>query len=178
VPFRVPDDAVIVEAPPGRVRRLLRRPSDRYSPWRRGLLHINRAVALEIHTHSRGEDVGPCDFLEVDFDPEDSTVDIYGDSSPAIVSVCVESIDVVVEETSKRVGWRQEDARVSGVVLPAPPPGSRPIPTRFVVFVCRTCGAWNLGPEEIVHLRTRCEGRSDLSHIDAVTAQAVKRETL
>jgi len=115
VPFRVPDDAVIVEAPPGRVRRLLRRPSDRYSPWRRWLLHINRAVALEIHTH---------------------------------------------------------------VVLPAPPPGSRAIPTRFVVFVCRTCGAWNLGFEEIVHLRTRCEGRSDLSHIDAVTAQAVKRETL
>ena len=94
------------------------------------------------------------------------------------VSARVERIDVVVEETAEQLGWGRVEPWGDAAVLAAPPPGSRPIPRRFVVFVCRRCGAWNLGPDEIVHLCTWCEGRSDLSHIDAVTTQAVKRETL
>ena len=35
-------------------------------------------------------------------------------------------------------------------------------PDRFTLYVCRSCGAWDLSPEEIMHNSKRCEGRSDL----------------
>src|SRR5215208_4786499 len=107
VPFRVLDEAVVVEAPPGLVRRLLRRSGDRYASWRRWLLLIHGAVDLEI---TKGfPERRPCDFLEVDFDPEESEVAIYGDWSWDVVSAQVERIDVVVEETSERLGWGRLD---------------------------------------------------------------------
>lgn len=48
-------------------------------------------------------------------------------------------------------------------------------PDEFTLYVCRTCGAWDLSPEEITHNSERCEGRTDTSHIDRVTARAVER---
>ncbi len=133
VPFRVLDEAVLVEAPPGLVRRLLRRSGDRYATWRRWLFLIYGAVDLEIVEGGFPEN-RPCDFLEVDFDPEESEVSIYCDGSWDVVSAQVERIDVVVEETSVHVGWGLVYPRVGdlilggdGVVLATPPPGSLPI---------------------------------------------------
>jgi hypothetical protein len=51
-----------------------------------------------------------------------------------------------------------------------------PPPDRFTLYVCRQCGAWDLSPEEITHNSKRCEGRTDLGHIDRVTAETVERE--
>jgi hypothetical protein len=126
VPFRVYDEAVVVEAPPRLARRLLRRSGDRYASWRRRLLLIYGAVDLDIAEVRPGERE-PCDFLEVDFDPEDSTVDIYCDGSSDVVSAQVQRIDVVVEETPERLGWGRLEPSRDNAVLPAPPPGSRPI---------------------------------------------------
>src|SRR5215208_2187501 len=93
VPFRVVDEAVVIQAPPGLGRRVLRRADNRYSPWRRWLLLICGAVDLDIAELRPGERE-PCDFLEVDFAPEDSTIDIYCDGSSDVVSVQVQRIDV------------------------------------------------------------------------------------
>jgi len=178
VPFRDVDDAVVVEAP-WTLSHALRwglRSRQHYAAWRRWLVLIFGAVGP---AESSGYDLaGPHDVLEVEFDAEESEVVIFTDGSWITVSVPVQRIDVRVEETHEHLGWGRVNTYSDGVVQPAPPPGSRAIATQFVVFLCRECGAWNLGPEEIVHLSTRCEGRSDLSHIDAVTTQAVKRETL
>ena len=134
VPFRVLDeDAIVVETPPGLIRRLLRRSGDRYAAWRRWLFLIHGAVGLEIEEGAFPE-LRPCDFLQVDYDPEDSTVDIYCDGSWDVVSAKVERIDVVVEETPERVGWGLVYPRVGdyilggdGFVFATPPRGWRRI---------------------------------------------------
>ena len=180
VPFRDDDEAVVVEAP-WTLSHALRwglRSRKRYAALRRWLVTIFGAVG-PAEVHGRDENLaGPHDVLEVYFDAEDSEVCILTDGSWITVCVPVQRIDVVVEETPEHVGWGMVHPHQDGVVHAAPPPGSRAMATRFRLFLCRACGAWNLGPEEIVHLSTRCEGRSDLSRIDAVTTQAVKRETL
>jgi hypothetical protein len=45
----------------------------------------------------------------------------------------------------------------------------------FPLYVCRTCRAWALAPEEISHSGW-CPGRSDESHIDYVIAEPVSVE--
>jgi hypothetical protein len=47
-------------------------------------------------------------------------------------------------------------------------------PDWFDLYVCRTCGAWDLAPE-ITH-NGYCPGRGDASHIDHVVAEAARVE--
>jgi len=130
VPFRDTDDkAGVVEAPRA-LRDLLRlRSRERYAPWRRWLLVIYGALGFEIYTDPEDRDMPPAwDFLEVSFDSEDSEVVIDCDYPFfAGVSVRVERIDVVVEETAERLGWGRVHPWSDAAVLAAPPPGSRPI---------------------------------------------------
>lgn len=47
-------------------------------------------------------------------------------------------------------------------------------PSWFELYVCRTCGAWDLAPE-LTH-NGYCPGRTDDSHIDYVVAEPVRIE--
>jgi hypothetical protein len=96
---------------------------------------IHGAIELEVHRHPGHEDAeGPWDFLDVTFDSESWEVMIFTDEPWASVSARVERIDIVVEETAEHAGWGLLHPRVGnlilggdGRVLPAPPPGSRPV---------------------------------------------------
>lgn len=48
-------------------------------------------------------------------------------------------------------------------------------PAWFPLYVYRTCGAWELAPDEIMH-NGYCPGRSDDSHIDYVVAKPERVE--
>jgi hypothetical protein len=48
-------------------------------------------------------------------------------------------------------------------------------PEWFPLYVCRSCGAWELAPEEIGH-NGHCPGRTDPAHIDYVIAEPVRVE--
>jgi hypothetical protein len=50
-----------------------------------------------------------------------------------------------------------------------------PPPEWFELYVCRTCGAWDLAPEEITH-NGYCPGRTDAGDIDHVIAEPVRVE--
>ena len=116
VPFRRLDyEAGVVEAP-RTLRDLLRlRSPARYAPWRRWLLVIHGAVGCEVDRHTGHEDAqGPWDFLEVAFDSESSEVVILTDEPWASVSVHVQRIDIVIEETAEHVGWGLVYPRVGG----------------------------------------------------------------
>jgi len=49
-----------------------------------------------------------------------------------------------------------------------------PPPDSFELYVCRTCGAWDLAPE-MTH-NGYCPGRTDAGHIDRVIAEPVRVE--
>jgi hypothetical protein len=49
-----------------------------------------------------------------------------------------------------------------------------PPPDSFELYVCRTCGAWDLAPE-MTH-NGYCPGRTDAGHIDGVVAEPVRVE--
>ena len=49
-----------------------------------------------------------------------------------------------------------------------------PPPDRSELYVCRTCGAWDLAPE-LDHLGY-CPGRRDPGHIDYIVAERVHIE--
>jgi hypothetical protein len=129
VPFREIDNAVVVEAP-WTFSHALRwgvRSRSCYTAWRRWLVIIFGAIGPA--EYDAVDLAGPHDVLGVEFDAEESEVVIFTDGSWITVSVPVQRIDVVVEETREHVGWGLVDPYTDGVVHPAPPPGSRRIAT-------------------------------------------------
>jgi len=127
MPFREVDTAVVAKAPWSLSHASGLRGRDYYAAWRRWLLIIHGAVGpAEYH----GQDLtGPHDVLAVEFDAKESEIWIHTDGSWLTVSVPVQRIDVIVEETPEHVGWGLVNPYENGVVHPVPPPKSRRIAT-------------------------------------------------